>query len=305
MRLFLFLFILFSNSLIAEDLGVIAMFRNEAPYLKEWIEYHKLVGVQHFWLYDDGSNDGSQMVLEPYIQEGLVELHGVDRLQKQDQGTANEIFGAYVKRQCSVYQRGLKAAKERKVAWVALIDVDEFLVPTKDKNVTDCLKNHFSEAAAIYVNWRNFGTGGVFVPSGEPFLFRLVACSFKNHPRNHVGKSIVRPEAVEVEAIWYPHHVPLKNGCCYMHGDQGRMQSQGRDLLPDSQHHNKYLQINHYFLRDENYYKTVKVPRASLWYGDMQLLQEHYESFSKVTDKTLVNMLKKHHKEACQKIWKE
>ena len=35
------------------DLSVCAIFKDEASYLKEWIEYHKLVGVQHFYLYEN------------------------------------------------------------------------------------------------------------------------------------------------------------------------------------------------------------------------------------------------------------
>lgn len=29
-------------------LAAAAIFQDEAPYLKEWIEYHKLIGVEHF-----------------------------------------------------------------------------------------------------------------------------------------------------------------------------------------------------------------------------------------------------------------
>ena len=39
------------------DLTIAAVFQNEAPYLKEWIEFHKLVGVEHFLLVDNESTD--------------------------------------------------------------------------------------------------------------------------------------------------------------------------------------------------------------------------------------------------------
>ena len=29
------------------ELAIAAIFRNEAPYLREWIEFHRLVGVEH------------------------------------------------------------------------------------------------------------------------------------------------------------------------------------------------------------------------------------------------------------------
>ena len=33
-------------------LSICAIFKNEANYLKEWIEYHRMVGVEHFYLYN-------------------------------------------------------------------------------------------------------------------------------------------------------------------------------------------------------------------------------------------------------------
>ena len=51
-----------------------ALFKNEGRYLREWLEYHRLVGVDYFYLYDNGSRDRSVQVLQPYIREGLITL---------------------------------------------------------------------------------------------------------------------------------------------------------------------------------------------------------------------------------------
>src|SRR5271165_4385432 len=56
------------------DLAICAIFQNEAPYLKEWIEFHKLVGVQHFYLYNNLSTDDYITVLAPYIDTKEVDL---------------------------------------------------------------------------------------------------------------------------------------------------------------------------------------------------------------------------------------
>ena len=60
-------------------LVVVAVLQNEAPFVAEWLEYHRLphVGVSHFYLYDDGSTDGLQAVLAPYVGAGLVTLHPI------------------------------------------------------------------------------------------------------------------------------------------------------------------------------------------------------------------------------------
>ena len=44
-------------------LSVCAIYRNEAPYLAEWIEFHRLVGAERFFLYDNGSTASGSSVL--------------------------------------------------------------------------------------------------------------------------------------------------------------------------------------------------------------------------------------------------
>lgn len=53
-------------------LAFVAIFRNEAAYIPEWLEYHLLVGVDKFFLYDNDSDDHPEGVLCPYIRDGLV-----------------------------------------------------------------------------------------------------------------------------------------------------------------------------------------------------------------------------------------
>jgi hypothetical protein len=58
------------------DVGVLAIFKGEALYLAEWLEYHLLIGVQHFWLASNDCLDeaASNATLLPYVQAGIVTL---------------------------------------------------------------------------------------------------------------------------------------------------------------------------------------------------------------------------------------
>ena len=47
-------------------LAICAIFKNEAPWLKEWIIYHhKVLGVKHFYLYNNDSTDNFIEILSP------------------------------------------------------------------------------------------------------------------------------------------------------------------------------------------------------------------------------------------------
>ena len=42
------------------ELSVVAIMKNEGAYLKEWLDFHILVGVEKFYLYDNESNDDTK-----------------------------------------------------------------------------------------------------------------------------------------------------------------------------------------------------------------------------------------------------
>lgn len=52
-------------------LSVCTMIYNEARYIEEWLAYHLLLKVDHFYIYNDGSSDNITEVLEPYIKLGM------------------------------------------------------------------------------------------------------------------------------------------------------------------------------------------------------------------------------------------
>ncbi|MDR0485482.1 MAG: glycosyltransferase family 2 protein, partial [Elusimicrobiota bacterium] len=55
------------NGKFPQYLSVLAIAKNEAPYLKEWIEYHRALGVEKFYIYDNNSSDNTFEILKPYI----------------------------------------------------------------------------------------------------------------------------------------------------------------------------------------------------------------------------------------------
>ena len=54
------------------NLSVCAIFKSEISHLKEWIEYHQLVGVDHFYLYNNGKDSLVREILKPFIKKGIA-----------------------------------------------------------------------------------------------------------------------------------------------------------------------------------------------------------------------------------------
>ena len=119
------------------------MFKDEAVYLREWIEYHRMVGVDHFYLYDNNSSDGFESVIGDYLQEGVVTLIHWTKEHAQVEGYEDCI-------------RRFQSESD----WIGFIDVDEFLVPVAEESLVSFL-DRFSNRPAVQVYWKLFGSGGM------------------------------------------------------------------------------------------------------------------------------------------------
>lgn len=124
-------------------LAAVAIFREEAPFLDEWLRFHEGVGVGHFYLYNNFSTDHFREVLAPWIARGLVTL--------TDWPVAVGQLPAY--RHC-IKHHMLDAR------WMAFIDIDEYLFSPVADRVTDVL-DRFADAPGIGVFSPYFGSSGV------------------------------------------------------------------------------------------------------------------------------------------------
>lgn len=55
------------------EVAIVAIAKNEGLYIKEWIEYHKLVGITKIYLYDNESSDDTYATIKPYIDSGFLD----------------------------------------------------------------------------------------------------------------------------------------------------------------------------------------------------------------------------------------
>ena len=55
-----------------QKISIIAIVKNEGEYIAEWIEYHKIIGFNHFYIYDDNSTDNINEILKPYVSSGIA-----------------------------------------------------------------------------------------------------------------------------------------------------------------------------------------------------------------------------------------
>ena len=134
------------KNLFLYDLAVVAILKNEGAYLKEWLDYHLLAGVDHFYLYDNDSTDNQAAVVAPYVEAGLV-----DYLPAHGKAMQYVVYNDAVKRfkfQCR---------------YMTFIDGDEFIFPRTGQSIVelvDEILSHSPNAAGVIINWQFFGSNG-------------------------------------------------------------------------------------------------------------------------------------------------
>lgn len=166
------------TSVPAYTLAVCAIVKNEAPYIAEWIDWHRSQGVEKFYIYDNESSDNLSEVLEPYVREGLVDC----------------TFFPGKGRQQAAYDDCISRHR-LDARWIAFIDIDEFIVPVRDRSITEFLSSH-EDAAAVEINWLCYGSGGQKEKAPGGVMERFRCHSLPGHKLNRHVKSIVNPRKV-------------------------------------------------------------------------------------------------------------
>jgi len=236
-------------------LSVCAIFRNEARFLKEWIEYHRMIGVEHFYLYNHLSEDHFFEVLEPYMQNGIIELF--------DWPYEPHDHKSWTKIQCAAYNDLVKK-RGKETFWLAIIDTDEFIVPIKKPNLSIFLQK-YEKYGGIGINWQLFGTSSVHrIPDNQTLIGTLLKRGPTHYDRNRFVKTIFQPS--KIKEVKKPHHCKYLKG--YFHVTENKKPFAVNKSLTDSVSVNK-IQINHYTYRDEEFLYGEKFRRITEWFPEV------------------------------------
>ena len=256
-------------------LSVCGIYLNEAPYLREWVEFHRLVGVERFYLYNNRSTDNHREVLAPYLEEGLVELTDWDMFPGQMQA----------------YDDCLERHRDDS-HWIAFIDLDEFLFSPLGRPVPEIV-GEFEEHPAVAAHWCTFGNSGhETMPPGLQIESYLMRSTDQN--RNWVTKAIVQPKRT-VRAGQNPHYFEYDDGTLIVNENHEQMTGALGRRLPHihTDCSMERLRLNHYVTRSKAE-RRVKLSRPVAFNGKMKNVEkvmERDEELNQVRDETILMYL--------------
>lgn len=180
-------------------LSLCAIMKNEARYIREWLLFHLEVGVEHFYLYDNGvvCGTGDAVRSAPDLAKHCTIVNWPAMTSQ---------FDAY-----------LHCIREfqHESRWISFIDIDEFLFASTHDNLNEVLID-YETFPAVAVSWLMFGTSGVYErPPGlvtETFIKRGDT-SLVNHGRQNIygrddkGQPLYWPFFCEIKSVVNPREV--------------------------------------------------------------------------------------------------
>jgi hypothetical protein len=202
-------------------LSLVLIAKDEESYLEEFVCYHHLLGVEHFFIYDNESKISIKEFLKNYSDICTF----IDY-----PGTAMQ-FAAY-SHFCKTYGH--------KTKWAAFTDTDEFIVLRNHANLIDFL-NEYKSADAIGFNWVYFGDNyHEDKPSGL-VIDNFTLC--QPGQNNHI-KTIAKPS--KIESFGNAHFISMQSGSVYTDVKRNRITGPfNENYVID------IAQINHYFSKSK------------------------------------------------------
>ncbi|MFV1602133.1 MULTISPECIES: glycosyltransferase family 2 protein [unclassified Phaeobacter] len=170
-----------------DNILILTSMKNEAPFILEWIAYHKAIGAKHFLIYTNDCRDNTGAMLDRLAELGLVTR--VDNPWDPASGKKPQ----HVALEDAMRQPAFKAAD-----WVLTIDVDEFVnIHVGDGRFADLFRAA-GDPNVISFTWKFFGNGGVGTYEDRPIIEQFTRCAPEFIPKPRLGwgfKSMVHKSA--------------------------------------------------------------------------------------------------------------
>lgn len=253
-------------------LGITTIQRDRAPWIKEWVAFHYLVGFRKFYIYLHNCSDETEKILKQLSSKFDIKIFVVDPNLENPQ--------------LKCYQKAYEDFGHE-VDWMAFIDGDEFLFPTKGQSIDNVLKKYSSKKlSALAVYWSCFGSSGhIKEPKGliiENYKYRAE----DGYENNRHIKSIVRGGPGKSVKTGDPHLFQTPLGT---YDENLRLVTRGwTDYEPTYDH----FRINHYVTQSREFFLNFKSkvnPPDGALVRDESFWQEHDKN--EVLDSSMAKFL--------------
>ncbi len=140
--------------------AIVTMARDEDLYVREWLDYHYRLGFDEIFILE----------------------HAGWKCRERASGRLHLVPIDFKAKQFSAIERQVKQIKDS-FDWIAVIDIDEFIVLKNGSNDIKDFLEDYSRYNALALNWRLFGSSGkIYNEDENSVLRRFTRCGYSLHP---------------------------------------------------------------------------------------------------------------------------
>ncbi|WP_299937780.1 glycosyltransferase family 2 protein [uncultured Pelagimonas sp.] len=151
---------------------IVGCMKNEAPYIVEWVAYHRAMGFDNILVYTNDCSDGTTEILDRLQEMGVVQH------RNNDNWSGNSP-------QQHALDNSLKEPVIKNADWIAHIDVDEFVNVRCGNGTLADFFERVPDATNVAMTWRLFGYNGVTHLKDKFVLEQFDTCAPKFCPKPH------------------------------------------------------------------------------------------------------------------------
>lgn len=217
-------------------LAIVAIMKNEADHIADWVRFHALAGVRDFYIYDDGSTDDSRALAQSVggTNVTLIPWKLSASLSAPTVGFSRQVL-AY----CHAIENFGGAYR-----WMGFIDIDEYIIPKSADAILDVLSG-LEAHTNISLPWTMFGPNG---HSDKPDLPAPFA--YTTRAKDRAGpllnfKCIIDPTDVVEARVHRFRTRKMGRTSSNDSGTVAHYKARSKDTFLSD----KALQLNHYYTR--------------------------------------------------------
>ncbi len=151
---------------------IVSCMKNEAPYVLEWIAYHRAIGVDNFLIYTNDCSDGTDDILDQLQTLGIVQH------RRNDNWKGNSP-------QQHALNQSLSEPMIQNAEWIIHIDLDEFINVRCGNGTLQDFLDRVPDATNVAMTWRLFGHNGVTALNSQFVTQQFDHCAPKFCPKPH------------------------------------------------------------------------------------------------------------------------
>ena len=171
--------------------AIVAIARLENDYLKEWIDHHIKLGINHIYIYDNSFGDENKIEFSDILNVTVFPAYNKIRYQ-------NEAYTEAYRRFNNLYD------------YIIFIDIDEFIIFNNGYDLKMFINNIPKDAECVRINWQCFSDNDI-INRDVSSLGVIDTFKEKIITDNNQSKSIVKSGLKNI-IFHSPHHPSYSNG---------------------------------------------------------------------------------------------